>query len=216
MEQLTTDAIQDADLRDWRHLQGALHTRFDTGDFRRGLALVSAIGEAAEAAGHHPDVTLTYPAVAIRLTSHDSGGVTRKDVDLARTISAVAAEQDVAAAPGGTTQVDLCLDTADQGAIDSFWSSVLTGSPDNVDGDEIADPAGRVPLMWFQQTSPHETPRQRFHLDVQVPADELDARVDAAIAAGGRRVEDMGRARAFVVLEDAEGNRVCFCTVLDR
>ncbi|MGC5614966.1 4a-hydroxytetrahydrobiopterin dehydratase [Georgenia sp. Z1491] len=216
MEQLTPAQIQDADLQDWRHLWRALYTRFDTGSFARGLSLVAAIGEAAEAAGHHPDITLTYPSVAIRLTSHDSGGVTAKDVDLARRISTIAAADGVPASPAGTAQVDLALDTADQGEIDTFWSSVLTGSPDNVDGDEIADPAGQAPLMWFQRTDAHETPRQRFHLDVQIPADELDARVEAAVAAGGRRVEDLGRGRAFVVVEDAQGNRACFCTVLDR
>ncbi|MGC5629272.1 4a-hydroxytetrahydrobiopterin dehydratase [Georgenia sp. Z1344] len=216
MENLTADQVQDAALTDWRHLVNKLHSRFETGDFARGLSFVAAIGEVAEAAGHHPDVTLTYPSVTVSLTSHDSGGITPKDIDLARRISTIASADGIPAAPSGVAVVELALDTADQGAIDAFWSSVLTGSPDNVDGDEIVDPSGRAPTLWFQRTEPHDTPRQRFHLDVQVPADELDARVEAAVAAGGRRVEDMGRGRAFVVVEDAEGNRACFCTVLDR
>ena len=57
--------------------------------------------------------------------------------------------------------------------------------------------------------------RNRVHLDVTVAHDEADARVAAAIAAGGRLVSDE-HARAFWVLADAEGNEACVCTWQDR
>ena len=70
---------------------GSLSATFDSGDFATGLRLVNTIGELAEAENHHPDLTLTYPSVGVRLTSHDAGGVTARDVRMARSISERAA-----------------------------------------------------------------------------------------------------------------------------
>ncbi|WP_404311508.1 4a-hydroxytetrahydrobiopterin dehydratase [Agrococcus terreus] len=63
-----------------------------TRSFRRGLEVVARIGEAAEEAGHHPDILLTYGRVRVTLTSHDAGGVTERDARLARAVSAIATE----------------------------------------------------------------------------------------------------------------------------
>jgi 4a-hydroxytetrahydrobiopterin dehydratase len=215
MEKLTSKEILDAGLDDWRLLAQALHARFHTGDFVTGLAFVTAVTELAERAGHHPDVTLTYPFVDLKLVSHDVSRVTRRDLDLARRISEIAREQGVDADPGATSEIELALDTADLAAVGPFWAALLTGSPDSLAGDDVVDPGGRVPLLWFQHTDAHDTPRQRFHLDVWVPHDLADERIAAAVAAGGRVVDD-GNAPAFVVLSDPEGNRACVCTCLDR
>lgn len=215
MARLTSTDILKAELDDWRMLAQAMHARFRTGDFVTGLAFVNAVGEAAEAADHHPDVTLAYSYVDLRLISHDVSHLTRRDTDLARRISEIAAEHGLAAEPHAVTEVELALDTADLAAVGPFWAALLTGSADSLDGDDVADPAGRVPLLWFQHTDAHETPRQRFHVDLWVPHDVADERIAAAVAAGGSVVDD-GRAPSFVVLADAEGNRVCVCTCLDR
>lgn len=63
---------------------------FRTGDFATGLRLVNEIGRLAEEADHHPDLTLRYPEVEVRLGTHDTGTLTTADVDLARAITAVA------------------------------------------------------------------------------------------------------------------------------
>lgn len=215
MEALTVQQILDAHLGDWRKLAQALHARFLTGDFVTGLAFVTAVTEAAERAGHHPDVTLTYPYVDVRLISHDVGQVTQRDVDLARQISEIAGEQGVAADPSAPTQLELALDTADLAAVGPFWAALLTGSTDSLTGDDVVDPSGRVPLLWFQHTDAHETPRQRFHIDLWVPHDLAGERIAAAVAAGGR-VVDEDQAPSFVVLADPEGNKACVCTCLDR
>ncbi|MDQ0736165.1 4a-hydroxytetrahydrobiopterin dehydratase [Arthrobacter agilis] len=212
---LSTQDILDAGLDDWRKLAQALHARFLTRDFATGLALVSAIGGLAEDAGHHPDVTLTYPHVDVKLLSHDVSGVTERDVDLARRISAIAAEQGISADPAAPAVVELALDTADVAAVAPFWAALLTGDAGAADGDDIEDPGGRVPLLWFQHTDAHETPRQRFHLDVWVPHDVAEERIAAAVAAGGTVVDD-DAAPSFTVLADAEGNRACVCTILER
>ncbi|UUZ59964.1 4a-hydroxytetrahydrobiopterin dehydratase [Nocardioides sp. B-3] len=76
--------VTEAGLDDWRMLARGIHARFTTGSFAKGLSLVAAIGEVAESANHHPDVTLTYPRVDVKLMSHDVGHVTQRDLDSGR------------------------------------------------------------------------------------------------------------------------------------
>jgi 4a-hydroxytetrahydrobiopterin dehydratase len=215
MEQLTTQQVLDAGLADWRKLAQALHARFRTGSFVRGLEFVTAVTQAAEEADHHPDVTLRYPAVDVTLVSHDVGTVTRRDLDLAGRISEIAAEQGLEAEPHGVAQLEVALDTADVAAVGPFWAVLLTGRADALKGNDVVDRRAQVPLLWFQDTDAHETPRQRFHLDVWVPHDVAEERIAAAVEAGGRVVDD-SEAPSFTVLADADGNRACVCTFLDR
>ncbi len=202
---LTFADVESADLPDWRWLLGALHAHFATADFATGLALVNEIGAMAEEANHHPDLELQYPHVKVKLMSHDASGVTSRDVDLAGKISAKARELGITAEPASLSVLEIALDTADEEAIKPFWRAVL--------GVEAS--AEELPMFWFQQTDPHEEPRQRFHLDLTVPPEIAQQRIDAALAAGGTLVSD-DRAPAFTVLADAEGNKVCICTALGR
>ncbi|WP_051552140.1 VOC family protein [Nocardioides sp. URHA0020] len=203
---------RDAGLADWRWLLGGLHARFATGDFATGLVLAQRIGAAAEAADHHPDLDLRYPHVSVKLVSHDVGGVTDRDLRLARQISEIAAELGIAAAPGDLHVLELGLDTADRERVLPFWQALLGYDASSVyPGKEILDPDGRLPTVWTQETDAHETPRQRWHLDVVVPIEQAQSRIDAALAAGGTLVSDEA-APAFWVLADAEGNKACVCT----
>ena len=215
MDSLTPEQILDARLSDWRELAQALHARFLTGDFATGIRFVAAVSEAAEAANHHPDVTLTYAHVDLTLISHDAGALTQRDVDLARRISEIAQDQGVKADPYAVAEIELALDTADLAAVGPFWAALLTGSTDALHGPNVVDPKGRVPLLWFQDTDHHRTPRQRFHIDLWLPHDIAEERISAAVAAGGT-VVDNENAPSFVVLADPEGNRTCVCTSLDR
>lgn len=215
MARFTSEQILDASLDDWRHLEDALHARFLTKNFAAGLTFVAAVGAAAEDAKHHPDVTLKYPYVDLKLVSHDVSHVSQRDIDLARQISDIARGQGIESKPGALAEIALALDTADLAAVGPFWAALLTGTPDSVHGDDVVDPNGRVPLLWFQETDAHETPRQRFHIDLWVPHDAADERIAAAIEAGGRVVDDE-QAPTFVVLADPEGNRTCVCTFLYR
>ncbi len=202
--------MTDAGLADWRWLLGGLHARFATGDFVTGIALADAIATAAEEANHHPDLDLRYPFLAVKLVSHDVGGVTSRDLELARRISELAASAGVAADPTSLKVLELALDTADIRAILPFWAAVLDFES-NGDAPEVIDPDGRITTLWFQKTEPHDEPRQRFHLDIVVPIEEAQVRIDAALAAGGTLVTDE-HAPAFWVLADADGNKVCVCT----
>ncbi|WP_299039348.1 4a-hydroxytetrahydrobiopterin dehydratase [uncultured Pseudokineococcus sp.] len=215
MTRLTVQDVADAGLDDWRLLASGLHARFATGGMPAGLALVSGVVAAAEELDHHPDVDLRPGYVDLALVSHDVGRVTRRDLRLARRVSDLAAEQGLLARPELLAQLEVALDTADLAAVGPVWAALMTGDAGALDGNDVADRRGRLPLLWFQGTEAHATPRQRFHLDVWVPHDVAQERLDAAVAAGARVVDESHRP-SFVVVEDPEGNRACVCTALDR
>jgi 4a-hydroxytetrahydrobiopterin dehydratase len=210
---LSGDEIAKMGLDDWRAMYGALEARFATTDFATGLRLVAAIGAEAEAAGHRPDVVLKPAHVDVVLTSHDAGGKTRRDVDLARRISTVAAELGVAAAPADVQRLELALDTWDVDAIRPFWAAVLSAT--DTGEDEVVDPRRGIPTIWFQRCDPHDEPQQRWHLDLRVPPEVVHDRIAAAVAAGGTLVSD-AHAPRFWVLADPQGNKICLCTHVTR
>jgi 4a-hydroxytetrahydrobiopterin dehydratase len=210
MATLTADQIQQQGLADWVLIVRALEARYVTHGFALGLELVDRIGAAAEEANHHPDLTLTWPTVLVRLWSHDSRGVTERDIALARRISAIAAELGVKATPRRTTNMELCLDSADIKKTGPFWAAVL-GYVWDEEHLEVVDPDGRMPAVWFQQTEAHDEPRQRWHVDIHVDPAVADERIAAALAAGGTLVRDE-EAPSFTILADPEGNKVCVCT----
>ena len=106
---LTFAEVEAAGLEDWRQFFEALRTRFRTGGFNQGLELVTRIAALADEADHHPDVDLRYPHVNVSISSHDVFGVTSRDVDLARAISAAAAELGIEADPTATAVVEMEL-----------------------------------------------------------------------------------------------------------
>lgn len=72
-----------ASLPDWKIEAGELVRTFSFKDFVASLAFVNRIGELAEGAGHHPDIDIRYNKVRLALVTHDAGGLTSKDFDLA-------------------------------------------------------------------------------------------------------------------------------------
>jgi 4a-hydroxytetrahydrobiopterin dehydratase len=212
---LTADEFAALDgLDDWRFLLGSIVAEFRAGSFPDAGTLVAAITAAAEAADHHPEITIRYPdRVRVASTSHVIGGLSDVDVELARTVSAIARAAGAAAEPRTPQALEIALDTIDAGRIRPFWKAVM-GYREAADGS-LHDPLRIGPPIWFQQMDSPRRERGRFHLDVTVAHDEADARVAAAIAAGGRLVND-GFARAFWVLADADGNEACVCTWQDR
>ncbi len=216
MDKLSTQEILDARLDDWRKLAQALHARYRVTDFRAAAAFVAEVAEAAEAAGHLPDIKMTRDVVDVSLCTREDGlWVTEKDIGMARQISEIARQQGLTPEPGGVTQLELALDTPDDARVAPFWSALLTGSPDNSIYDSVFDPTGRVPSVWFQPTEEHETPRQRWHFDLWLDPAVADERIAGAVAAGGSVVYD-DEAPSFTVLADPDGNRVCVCTYLER
>ena len=82
-----------ADLPGWTAEDRALVRAFRRRDWRDAIAFVNAVADEADRRDHHPDISITgYRNVTFRLSSHDAGGVTKRDVNLARRIDELAAE----------------------------------------------------------------------------------------------------------------------------
>jgi 4a-hydroxytetrahydrobiopterin dehydratase len=205
------------DLPDWRILLHSVETWFVAPTFPAGAAFVAAVADAAEAVDHHPDLALRYPGrVHVRLTSHDAHGLTARDAALASTISALAATAGLTSEPRAGQRLEVAIDALDIDLVRPFWRAVLAYEEDPpwIEGgivDGITDPRGIGPAFWFQQMDVARPQRNRIHLDVIVPEDEVDDRIAAALAAGGTLLTDE-EAPAFWVLADPEGNEACLCT----
>jgi 4a-hydroxytetrahydrobiopterin dehydratase len=72
-----------ATVPDWEIVSGELVKTFQFKDFRAALGFVNRVGELAEEASHHPDIDIRYNRVRLGLSTHDAGGITVKDFDLA-------------------------------------------------------------------------------------------------------------------------------------
>jgi 4a-hydroxytetrahydrobiopterin dehydratase len=205
-------------LGDWRVLGAppAAYAVFRTGSFAAGARLVDAIAELADAANHHPDVDVRYAAVTVRLSSHDIGGLSHRDVELARSISAAALELETPADPTAPLHLHLAIDALVGSDVEPFWRAVLgyeeaAQAPEDDAAPSVDDPLGRMPGVWFQQMDAPRPERNRIHVDVWVPHDVAEKRVADAVAAGGHLVNDRW-APAWWVVADAEGNEACVCT----
>ena len=203
-----SDVTAAVDQRHWRVLLQSLRATFTTPDFTTAAAFVARIAAAADEANHHPDVVLRWGQVTVTTSSHDAGGLTQRDVDLAATVSALADELGLEGDVPRSEILEIAIDALDIPAVVPFWAAVM--GYDAGDG-EVTDPAGIGPAIWFQQMDAPRPQRNRIHFDITVPHDQADARISAALAAGGHVVSD-DQAPAFTVLADPEGNEVCVCT----
>ena len=222
MDMLSGTEITEAKLDDWRKLAQGLHARYLVADFGTGVRFLAAVGEAGDALGHHPSVSMGSGYVDLKLVSadavyRDGEGTehvvewpTQLDVDLARRITEVAADHGIAADPASVSVVELGLDTAHSATIAPVWAALLTGTAEaqghGSPSDEIRDATGRVPNLWFGDADG----RQRFHVEVYVPAEVAGQRIAAAVAAGGTVVDDSG-APSLTVIADQDGNTGVVC-----
>lgn len=78
----------------WEYRDNSITTTFEFKDFREAFTVMTRIAFECEAQGHHPDWTNVYNQLEIRLNTHDAGGVTKKDFELAGTIESLISEQE--------------------------------------------------------------------------------------------------------------------------
>jgi 4a-hydroxytetrahydrobiopterin dehydratase len=190
---------------DWRVLWGGGYAaaRFVTGSFAAGLALVAAIGELVAACGNDLDVDLRPESVTVRLHTAEVQGLTSQDAGLASQISAAAPRLQAPAGPAAVQHVQVAIDALDIAAVRPFWHAVRGyAAPGDV---VLLDAHRQGPTFWFQQMDSPRTGRNRFHIDIYLPHDQVQARIDAALAAGGRIVSD-AHAPGWWTLADPEGN----------
>lgn len=102
LDEDTVRAALNGELAHWQLRDGMLERRYETGGWRASMMVAGAIGHLAELAWHHPDLLVTFPAVTVRLITHDVGGISHRDLSLARRIEALVRWQPAASDAGLT------------------------------------------------------------------------------------------------------------------
>ena len=175
-QKLTGDQIEAEGLADWRVLFHALQTRYRTGNFATGLTLVTRIGQAAEQSPSRPGPG----SPTSRAPAQPRLGVTARDV---RRLGRSPVRAGLGVGRPASSRVELGLDTPDHAAIKPFCVPSLGSRPPRT-RRRPARPCGRLARSGCT-ARPHETPRQRFHLDIRVPPEVAQQRIAAALEAGG-------------------------------
>lgn len=93
MKVLSQDEIKQklSALRGWEITPEGIRKRYELDSFMSVIGMVNRVAEAAEKANHHPDMLINYDKVTFTLITHDAGGITQKDLDLASRIDGLAA-----------------------------------------------------------------------------------------------------------------------------
>lgn len=219
-EHVTPKQFQEAASVDgWRVIGDGACAYFRTGSFAAGVRLIDAIAELPDLSDHQPDVDLRHDGVTVRLVTYDADwyGMSMRDVELAQQISAIARQQGLAADPSAVASL-LIVPGAPKGThIMPFWQAILGYEP-RADSpqEDLIDPRWRGPGFWFEgMNEPRPDGGGAIHVAVWVPYEEAEARIAAALAAGGRMVRDK-YAPAWWTLADAAGNEADISTIETR
>ena len=132
-------------------------------------------------------------------------GLTERHVSLAQQVSAAAREAKAEPDVSRVQVVQVAVDALSKPEVVEFWRVVLDYR--QIGPDDLVDPRGRGPMLWFQDMDSPRRQRNRIHVDVSLPRVEAEARVQAALAAGGTLVSD-AHAPMWWTLADPEGNEV--------
>jgi 4a-hydroxytetrahydrobiopterin dehydratase len=152
-------------------------------------------------------LTLADERVTIRLT-RDLWALESSHVALARAISATAREHGAVPDRAAIQEVQLAIAAKPAAVNVGFWRAVLGYVP--MADDNAVDPLGHGSTVWMQELGEGKSLRHAMHVDVSVPRELVEARLNAAIAAGGRIVDE-SHAPSHWTLSDQAGNRVCIC-----
>jgi 4a-hydroxytetrahydrobiopterin dehydratase len=211
----TRQQISDAvDPAGWCLILGAIYAEVPVPTLAEAAEAASLAVSAVGADGQgHLTVDIRADRTVLRLHSADVGAVTGRDIRLAQEVSRQLTAEGFRLEPGAVQALEIAIDAIDIGLVRPFWKAI-TGYADQPGSElqaALVDPSGRGPVIWFQQMDAPRLQRNRIHIDVDVPREAARARIDAAIAAGGRLLSDAA-APAFWVLADPEGNEACICT----
>jgi 4a-hydroxytetrahydrobiopterin dehydratase len=205
----------------WRYMLGLLRSSVSVGSLVQAVEVAARVASAAgPTADGHLWLDLRPGRVELSLQTASQAAVTEQDIELARRITDDLIGAGRSLDPGGgsvarSVQVlEIAIDAIDIASVRPFWQAVM-GYTDEAGRsgprDPLVDPVGQGPAIWFQQMDGPRPERNRIHIDVTVPHDEADFRLQAALTAGGTLVTDRW-APNFWVLSDAEGNEACVCT----
>ena len=150
-------------------------------------------------------MTVASDRLTVRLT-RDVWQLEPHHIELAQAVSAIARKQGAVADRAAVQEVQLAV-AAQSDLVDiGFWRAVLGYAP--AADDNAVDPLGHGSTVWMQELDPARALRHAMHVDVSVAREHAEQRLAAALAAGGRIVDD-SEAPRWWTLADRSGNRVC-------
>ena len=206
-------------VEDWRVLSDGALVFYPTASFAESARFVAALGGIDGVGEHSPDVDVRHDGVTVSLitSNGDYRGMSLRDVEIARRVSAIARDLGLSADPSAVQSLLIVPGAPDITAVMPFWRAVLgyEPRPDSPDED-LVDRHTRGPAFWFESMNePRPDGGGAIHIGVWVPVGQAEARVAAALAAGGRVVRD-DFAPSWWTLADAAGNEADIGTVEGR
>ena len=192
------------DVDDWVVLHGGVAALFRVRSLGDAARLAEALSQVPSVDGSGTVLTLADDHVTVRLT-RGVFQLEERHIALARAVSAVARANGAVADRAAVQEVQVAI-AAQPDAVDvGFWRAVLGYLP--LDYDNAIDPLGHSSTVWMQELNPDKPLRHGMHVDVSLAREQAAIRVAAAVAAGGRVVQDDGP--AGWILADRAGNKVC-------
>jgi 4a-hydroxytetrahydrobiopterin dehydratase len=206
-------------VEDWRVVGDGACAYFRAGSFAASAGLVQAIAQLPGVEDHKPDVDLRHDGVTVRLITYtdDYYGMSQRDVEMARLISATAARLGLSADASAVQSLIVIPGASSTAEVMPFWRAALAYEPRrDSPAEDLVDPRGRWPGFWFEKMkSPRADGGGAIHVAVWVPGEQAQARMAAALAAGGRMVRDQF-APSWWTLADAAGNEIDIATARGR
>lgn len=193
-----------AGVADWRVSGTGPQAVYIAGSLAHAAQLVPAIVAAGERAGIRPDIDLRPEGVVVRV-AFGADGIPSAAPDFAAEVSRAAADLHLAPDPARAQSVGIYVAQHSQSDVRPFFLAAL--GYDALGDTDAVDPMRCGPQLAFNPLTGDAPRRGRTHLDVFVPADQAQARVDAAIAAGGRLADD-SQAPAFWSLASPDNHGV--------
>ena len=211
------DLADAQDRADWRLLFGAM-AHYPTGDAATAAELAATVAALADDAG--VELLIDLRPAGVTIDSGKDRWVDERFADLAARVQAAARVLGLRADPAPLRFVQIGIDAVDVPTVRAFWQAVLGYELDARPFiTDIFDPRQLAVPLFFQPMSADETARRaqrnRTHIDVFVPDDQAEARVAAAVAAGGHVVNE-AEAPEWWTLADPEGNEIDIAVAVGR
>lgn len=192
---------------DWVVLHGGATAVFRVPSLTQAVKLADDVAHVPGLEGSGTQLSITDGRLSVRLT-RDMWHLEERHIDLARAISAMARTHGAVADRTGTQEVQFAIATKPDAVDVGFWRAALgyvSASDDNA-----VDPLGHGSTVWMQELDVAKPLQHAMHVDVSIAREHVQARLTAALAAGGRIVDE-SNAPTHWTLADRAGNRVCIC-----
>ena len=199
------DFLRADGVEDWVVLHGGATAVYRVGSLAEAAGLAAAIAQVPHLGDSGALLTIGSDRVTVRLTR----GVFRIEsshLELARSVSEVARAKGILADRAAAQEVQIAISSTPDDIDVGFWRAVLGYDP--LADDTAIDPLGHASTVWMQELDPGKPLRHAMHVDVSVAREVAEERVAAAVAAGGRIVDDTDAPEGWI-LADRAGNKVC-------